>query len=154
MQMIINSKTHGQKIDFLDSVDWDLISPYSWSLAKRNGIFYAEARVNGKNMFLHTFISGFKQTDHIDGNGLNNSRENLRSCNKTQNAQNSKINSRNKTGYKGVTFYKKSGKFYACIRIKGKTKPLGYYINKEEAALAYNQAAVKYFGEFARLNTF
>lgn len=92
------------------------------------------------------------EVDHKDGNGLNNVRSNLRFCTASQN----KMNMRcwNKHGFKGVTFMKRRGLrcWRAKLTINKIVKHLGYFYCLHEAALAYNKAAKKYFGRFARLN--
>lgn len=92
--------------------------------------------------------------DHRDGNGLNNMRSNLRFSTPLQNNRNRKIPSHNTTGYKGLRYYPfgKGGCWMARIKIFGRYIQLGYYKTKEEAAIAYNIAAKKHFGAFARLN--
>lgn len=93
--------------------------------------------------------------DHIDRNKSNNKWSNLRKATKSQNSGNTNIMSTNTSGYKGVS-YRKTGKrikrWYAQIRIKDKPTFLGYFLTKEEAAVAYDNAAIKTYGEFANLN--
>lgn len=90
-------------------------------------------------------------TDHIDGNGLNNRVSNLRVCTNVENVRNAKLASHNRTGYKGVSYEKRSHRYVARIWHFGHIQ-LGTFDTKEQAALAYNEAAIKYFGEYARLN--
>jgi hypothetical protein len=87
--------------------------------------------------------------DHADRNGLNNQRYNLRAT-PDQNPQNAKIRIDNTSGFKGVS---KSGKKWRVqISVHGKYFHIGYTTNKLDAARLYNEAAAKYFGEFAVLN--
>lgn len=88
--------------------------------------------------------------DHVDGDGLNNKRENLRLSTFRQNAHNQKRSKRNTSGYKGVSYYAADGRWRANIRVDGKLCFLGYFNTPEEAHEAYKVAAVKHFGEFAR----
>jgi hypothetical protein len=92
-----------------------------------------------------------KYVDHINGDPLDNRKCNLRLCSPLENSHNAKISKDNKYGYKGIvlTKYKRWG---ARIYPNKKIKWLGTYNTKEEAALAYNEAAKKYFGGFAKLN--
>ena len=96
--------------------------------------------------------------DHIDRNGLNNQKNNLRICTPQQNSQNAKIRTDNKTGYKGVRkdprIKEASRCWVATIRepTTKKNITIGYYYSKEEAALAYNEMASRLFGEYAYLN--
>jgi hypothetical protein len=90
--------------------------------------------------------------DHINRDKADNSIHNLREASKVQNSYNTSIRSDNSTGYKGVSIDKRSNRYRAYININGKQKSLGYYSTAEEAALAYNTAAEKYFGEFRNEN--
>ena len=90
--------------------------------------------------------------DHISGNTLDNRKKNLRVCTRTENTRNSKISIRNTTGYKGVTYHKREKKWLARITVNRLRMHLGYFKTPEGAAYAYNEAAIRYFGEFARIN--
>lgn len=90
--------------------------------------------------------------DHRDGNGFNNIRSNLRLTTRLGNAWNRGISSLNTTGYKGIYRVKNSDRWAAHIRVKGAKLHLGYFNSAEEAAKAYNDAAIEHFGDFARLN--
>lgn len=93
-----------------------------------------------------------EQVDHKNGNRLDNTRENLRLATASQNVMNSKISTRNSSGYKGVSFHKAAGKWRAVIIAKGKRTELGLFSDLIEAAKAYDKAAITIHGEFARLN--
>jgi len=101
-----------------------------------------------------TFIglSDNQEVDHIDRNRKNNRASNLRPCTSTQNHTNTLKQSNNKSGYKGVCWDKKRGKWLSQIAFQKKHFHLGRYDRIEDAARAYDSAATKYFGEFARLN--
>ena len=90
--------------------------------------------------------------DHRDGNKLNNRRNNLRICAQAENAMNRKININNTSGYKGVYWNKPRRKWVALIGVNKKRIHLGMFSNKINAAKAYNDAAIKYHGEFSNLN--
>lgn len=90
-------------------------------------------------------------TDHKDGNGLNNQRDNIRICNYTQNNCNRNVRESN-TGYIGVTYYKQGRYIRARIKVNKKEVNLGSFKTAEDAAIAYDEAALKYHGEFANLN--
>ncbi len=87
------------------------------------------------------------EVDHIDRVRSNNSWNNLRSVSTQQNSFNRSIHSNNKTGFKGVCFEKREGKFKASIRFNGRTRHLGYFSTAEEASQCYRLAAIKLHGE-------
>lgn len=89
--------------------------------------------------------------DHRDTVRSNNRWSNLRSATRRQNLANSKISSANTSGSKGVSLYKATGRWQAYINRAGKREHLGFFTTRDEAALAYAQAANEEFGEFARL---
>jgi hypothetical protein len=90
--------------------------------------------------------------DHINGNGLDNRRENLRICSRAENLRNRGIQRNNQTGYKGVCWNKSKNTYTAQIQYEKTTYRLGTYPSAKEAALAYDKAARRYFGKFAKLN--
>lgn len=94
----------------------------------------------------------FEDGDHRDRDQLNNQRDNLRPCTRTQNLMNRGLLTSNTTGYKGVSFTSREGKYRAYINYEQKQKHLGYFDCPIEAAKAYNRAAKRFYGEFARLN--
>lgn len=91
-----------------------------------------------------------KQVDHIDGNRANNAISNLRLCNQSQNQANTKKPASNTSGFKGVSWHRRVGKWGAQIKINGQQKHLGYFHDKKLAGAAYADALVKNFGNFAR----
>lgn len=86
--------------------------------------------------------------DHIDGDGTNNRISNLREATIYQNGWNAKKSSRNKSGYKGVSFNREKNKWRAAIRINKRDILIGYYKSIEDAAQAYQKASAQYHGEF------
>lgn len=93
-------------------------------------------------------------TDHRDGNGLNNTRENLRSCRQAENLRNRAKSTRHAatSQYKGVYWAKDIKRWRAYVEVDGKRRWLGCFMSEHEAAEAYNRAALDLHGEFARLN--
>jgi hypothetical protein len=91
-------------------------------------------------------------TDHKNRDTLDNRKSNLRICSHQLNHGNRTKQSNNSSGYKGVLWHKQRSKWWARIQIKGKQISLGCYRDKDDAARAYDYAALKYFGEFARFN--
>ena len=104
---------------------------------------------------MHRFIMKPKSNeyvDHINGDKLDNRKENLRICTKKENQRNQKVRKDNTSGYKGVALM--AGKYWRAYITSGgsRQKHLGNFKTKEEAARAYDEKAKEYFGEFARLN--
>jgi hypothetical protein len=91
-------------------------------------------------------------TDHINGNKLDNRCDNLRVCNHSQSMANVGPRKGNTSGYKGVSWAKKERKWYATITVNKKQRNLGLYDDPQDAARAYNAAALEAWGEYARLN--
>jgi len=103
-------------------------------------------------LYHHGYLTSGMELDHIDGNPRNNRIENLREVTKSQNIQNSKIRSDNKSGVKGVSWDKSHSKWKAEMRMKGKMKHLGRYTTLEEAEAVAIAARNEYHGDFARHN--
>jgi len=111
-------------------------------------------RADGKRSTqqMHTLLTGWPLVDHIDGNGLDNRRSNLRPATNAENQRNRGPNRNNSSGFKGVSWQKGKQKWQAGIVVDGRRHFLGYHATAEEAALAYDIAALESFGEFAWLN--
>ena len=90
--------------------------------------------------------------EHADGSQTQDRLSNLRICSRQENTQNQKLSSVNTSGYKGVYWHKTSGKLQAGITSCGRLIHLGYFTTPEEAARAYDAAAIQLFGEFALTN--
>lgn len=155
----ISTPKHPNTFTFVDDEEYDELSKHKWTAHEKGSVIYAERRivVKGKSVLLlmHQTIMGSlaqKLHDHRNGNGLDNQKSNLRPCTHKQNIQNQKRNSTNKSGFKGVSWKKNQSLWIAQITIDGNNLNLGCHICIVKAAYLYNCAAVKYFGEFARLN--
>ena len=146
----------------VDPEDYARLSQLKWWRHGNKNRAYARRRVyiNGKEdhrTFMHREIlppSEGLEIDHINGNGLDNRKCNLRLCTRMQNQYNrNKQNKGNPSSkYKGVAFSKRSDKWVAYIRVKGLRIHLGYFENETDAAIAYNKAAIEYFKEYANIN--
>jgi hypothetical protein len=104
-----------------------------------------------KTVMMHVEIFG-STCDHKNRNGLDNRRTNLRLATQSQQCINQNIRIDNKSGYKGVSFHKATGKWTVQLRFHGKQYYFGLYKSRKKAALKYDLIARKYFGEFAYLN--
>lgn len=149
----------------IDDEDYGLISKHKWHVSPgKAGNKYAgcgiwqKGKNYTKNVPMHRMIMNVTdpkiQVDHIDGNGLNNQRSNLRLATNQQNSFGSRksFNKLYSSKYKGVSFDKSREKWAAKIQINRKYKYLGRYETELEAAQAYNVAAVRHFGEYAKIN--
>jgi hypothetical protein len=134
----------------VDIADAGLLMDDAWSMICPNRRSpYAHSRKGGG--YLHCAILGTKGIDHINGNGFDCRRRNLRLATQRQNTRN-KSSARSSTSrFLGVSKCK-GGSWVAQIRANGKNTHLGYFDREENAAQAYNFAALEYFGEFARYN--
>lgn len=144
-------------VAIIDDKDIDLIGQHKWYAHKRKGsnVYYAQTNIiekgKRKTLRMHWLIMGVKHVDHINHNGLDNRRKNLRFCNQSQNTANSRKRMGGKTSeFKGVC--RKGEKYLAQITVDGIRYCLGYFYSEENAALAYDRKAEKAFGEFAYLN--
>jgi hypothetical protein len=97
-------------------------------------------------------LVGETEVDHIDFNRQNDKIENLRACTSAENSQHQGLRSNSTSGFIGVSWHKQSERWHACIQVAGKRIPLGGFSTAEEAAKAYDAAALKYHGAFAVLN--
>lgn len=144
------SLSRGKYVAFVDAEDFDFVNQYRWRLRKTKWTNYAIVSTEGVRWnFMHNLIMGYAPIDHIDHNGLNNQRSNLRDG--LGNALN-RLPNYNGGQYKGANWHKGVGKWIAGIRFKGKRIHLGYFDNEVDAAVAYDIKAVELFGEYALLN--
>ena len=146
---------HGLVTQF-DECDEELVMSRKW-LAYKNSrnTWYVRSRIGSSTTFLilsRLLLNAPDEmvVDHIDGDGLNNARANLRLCTPRQNSQNRRKGKSGSSQFKGVVAHR--GKWRAQIRYSGKLYVLGRFEDEMEAAREYNSAARIYFGEFARLN--
>lgn len=147
------------RIALIDEEDFDDINQFKWCAARSRNHWYALRRdyQSGKSVLMHRQLlnvvdAGTEiKVDHINNNGLDNRRFNLRLATNSQNLANS-FSAFGKSKYKGVSPGWKSGKWRAGIKLNYISIHLGTYNSEEEAALAYDKAARDLFGEYAQLN--
>lgn len=152
-QLIITDRnTTIESVVLVDSQHVDLINKYQWSFDKKQYVVSSRGKI-------HRIVLGLENpktfVDHIDGNKLNNLSRNLRIATNAENQMNKKSQAGSTSSFKGVSFAGKTCKsrpYRATIFVNGKQQFLGYHATEEQAALAYNEAAKQYFGEYARLN--
>ena len=110
---------------------------------------------SGKTIFLHSLVLDVPEKyviDHINGVKTDNRKSNLRVCTRAENGRNRGKQENNTSGYKGVSYKVKNKKFSSQIKVYNKQIYIGLFDTPIEAARAYNEAAIKYHGEFAKLN--
>jgi len=140
-------------LTWINENDLEAVSKYSWhvQIAKHTNYARRGSRLHGKGFTqgMHQFLLGCKRVDHVDRDGLNNRRSNLRPATVQQNAFN-RVQLGGTSVYKGVHLNRKSWR--AMIRIDQKKVHIGSYKTEIEAAKAYDAIAIKIQGGFARLN--
>jgi hypothetical protein len=146
----------------VDEEDLPMIEGFRWRVAKCKQTFYAQSFLivnkRYKTILMHRLILGLGDDrtilgDHIDGNGLNNKRKNLRAVNYAQNRWNTNKKNNCSSKFLGVHAVKnRDDKWIAKIMKHGKLFHIGVFETERQAALAYNEKASELFGEFAKLN--
>lgn len=150
-------------VAIVDPCDMDLLD-YVWTTHDtKSGNIYAVRSFYSKGRTIHEYMHRLllsrmlgrslkrsEEVDHINGNGIDNRRKNLRLATSQQNRRNSRLPSHNTTGYKGVA--QRGDYWEACITVSKKQIHIGSFNHIEDAAVAYNHAALKIFGEFANFN--
>ncbi|HEX4501069.1 MAG TPA: AP2/ERF family transcription factor [Scandinavium sp.] len=144
------------KIAIIDTEDFVRLSQWNWRVTVNSCDFYAVRNgKNKKNVYMHRQIIGCKPKEHADHKNhdtLDNRKNNIRKCTRTQNMCNRKAQINCKSGFKGVVWRPTSKKWSAGINYESRHIALGCFNTKEEAARAYDVAAKFYQGEFAHLN--
>lgn len=143
-------------VAIIDVVDIERVAKHSWCLDRAgNRLDYAMTRINNRSVRLHRYISSPPDglhVDHVNGNGLDNRRENLRLCSHRENLRNQRPQEGTVSGFKGVTVNKGSRRWRAKIVIDDREVLIGTFNDAESAARAYDAAALEMHGEFAHLN--
>ncbi len=139
----------------VDAADYDKLSKYKWWTLCHHNTAYAVTLHKGKYLYMHRLVMDAPTglvVDHIDHNGLNNTRKNLRLCTAKQNLYNRRPQKGGTSKYKGVSWKAQNRKFCVKIAYEGKQYHLGCFTDEKEAARAYDKKANELFGEFAYLN--
>ena len=139
------------KITLVDDEDYQYLNQWKWYSYKIGNSYYSHAVIKYKTVIMHRLIMNCPTNlviDHIDHDGLNNQKSNLRICTQRQNTVNRMPFGKSK--YKGVYF--DGNRIRAIINYNNKKRYLGSFKNEMDAAKAYDEAAKKHHGEFAYLN--
>jgi hypothetical protein len=143
----------------VDKEDLPLLSRYYLKMSSDNRYVIArEPMYNGirKSVTLGRLLLGVTDpkvlVDHRDRNTHNYSKSNLRCCSRSENQSNRVMNVKKTSKYRGVNFDKQLERWKVSIKVNNKKIHGGYFYDEDEAGLAYNELALKYFGEFAILN--
>jgi len=143
------------KFAIVDECDYERLARFKWCVSSTGRKKHYACRMVGRSVVrMHREIMQAPEdmvADHIDGNGLNNCRTNLRICTHSQNLCN-RQKYRGATPYKGVFYDKKRDKYYAKIKFEGRNRYLGVFDDPVEAAKAYDRKARELHGPYARLN--
>jgi hypothetical protein len=171
--LIIESPKYGTFEVLYDAEDEDKISKHTWNVNKdgnrdkfyvftmvphpAGGWYHAPSGRQRRKTWLgmHRLIMNTPKgmvTDHINGNPLDNRKENLRICTAAENKQNRAAGKNNTSGFKGVSRHKRTNSWHARIGHNKKPIHIGCFEDKEEAARAYDRKAIELHGEFAQTN--
>lgn len=147
------------KVAIVDDEDYDMLTQYGWYAHRSSGDkrYYAHATINSKTLSMHRFLLGLPphkpMVDHINNNGLDNRKSNLRTVTARQNAMNVTPRENCASKYKGVSWHKRDKRWEVYISPKvGKRMYVGGSKNEKKAAEIYNNAALDHYGEYAYLN--
>lgn len=145
----------------VDDADYPrVVAAGKWAASVKGRNVYATRyapKVGGgqTTITMHKFLTGFERTDHINGNGLDNRRSNLRQVTGRQNSQNARAKNGGTSRFKGVHWYKRpdgAGRWRVLIRVGDRRMQVGVFVDEEAAARAYDEAARLHHGQFASLN--
>lgn len=146
-------------VALVDDEDFERVNQFKWTASFQEDRWYAVRSVKRDGVWrhvrMHAFILGVphsRSVDHRDGDGLNNQKGNLRRCTQHQNLANSKLSSRNTSGFKGVSWNRRESVWVARVVCYYRQMVIGRFSDRVAAARAYDAAAIRYFGDFAKTN--
>lgn len=156
-------KLSQSKVALVDDEDFEYLNQFKWAACKDGKTYYAwrclkpeEKNLRGKHRaVMHREIMGNPlnlEIDHIDHDGLNNQKINLRICTRAENRRNSNPTSNAASKYKGVSWNSRKQRWKVDIMKNYKSYFVGYFKIENEAAASYNKAAIDLYGEYANLN--
>jgi len=155
---VISRKNECYEVLFDEGDAYEILQR-KWYVSNCRGHFYAKRFEDGKVLYMHRLIVGETprgfDVDHINGNGLDNRRSNLRVVSHSENLANtgpSKKRATNASRFKGVWFERRTGKWCASLTVKGVRRNLGTFLSEENAARAYNKAVEVTLGSVGYLN--
>lgn len=163
-QIDVSTKKYPNSFVIVDDRDFEWLSKWRWcrdtagyAVRHEQKNEYGDGKRRMRKMHREIMRGANKEIDHINHNGLDNRRSNLRAATTSQNQANSKGTPLNTSGYRGVCKYNINKPnvhklWGARIVVNGQKYFKGMFYTKEEAAIAYNEMAIKYFGQYANLN--
>ena len=141
----------------VDIDDWDEVKKYKWSLTTKPDpyIFNRQRDRTPLHIYLHRLVLGLSYgdgyiADHINGNTLDNRKENLRIVTSSQNSMNTRISKDNTSGYKGVSYSKAMNKWTVQIFAKGENTVVGHFDDIDKAVEARKREEIRLFGDYSR----
>lgn len=151
------------KVALVDDEDYDVLMEHKWCAHWNYTKWYAVSRINAKVTKMHKFLLhseaayihgkyALLEIDHVDGDGLNNQRNNLRWVSRTENLRNRVANKSSSSQYVGVYFEQYTQRWCAAIKVDGKTFKIGRFDNEYDAALARDKVALDMWGNIAKMN--
>ena len=135
----------------VDGADFKPLSQHYWHAHVTKNTTYARSRINGRLVYMHRLLLSAprgKEVDHVNSDGLDNRRSNIRLCTKSQNNANRR-SFKGTSRYKGVYFDKKRNRWVAEIQKDGRRRWLGMFEDESDAGEAYRNASLELFGEFS-----
>lgn len=139
----------------VDAADYEWLMQWKWCVNHHKHTTYAKRGAAGATVMMHRFILSATKgitVDHINHNGLDNRRANLRLATYSENLRNTRSVFGSSSKYLGVSFDKTRGKWRANIMLGGTKKQIGRFDREADAAAAYDEAAIRHYGAFANPN--